>query len=162
MAYLKVKNLEPGVCHGKLTILKKLENSKWLVECSACDSRVEMLQYEFKKLKTCGCFKRSRGTNEQGHIHNGYVRVHRPDHPRSDSSGWMYEHTEIMEAMLGREMIPGENVHHKNGIRHDNRPTNLELWNRNQPSGVRASDRVEYAIEILKLYKPEILKDGIL
>lgn len=46
----------------------------------------------------------------------------------------------------------GENVHHINGRRDDNRPENLELWVKTQPSGQRAQDLVAYAKEILKEY----------
>lgn len=40
----------------------------------------------------------------------------------------MMEHKAVMEAKLGRKLVKGESVHHKNAIRHDNRPENLELW----------------------------------
>ncbi len=71
-----------------------------------------------------------------------------------------YEHHVVMEQMLGRSLLKGENVHHKNGDRADNRPENLELWTKSQPPGQRVADKVTWAIEILKLYAPERLSDG--
>ena len=50
------------------------------------------------------------------------------------------QHRIVMEAILGRRLIKGESVHHKNGLRHDNRPDNLELWVGPIRSGVRAND----------------------
>lgn len=67
---------------------------------------------------------------------------------------WAGEHRHVMEAMIGRRLIPGENVHHKNGVRDDNRPANLELWVKPQTPGRRVSDLVDW---VLATYRPEIL-----
>ena len=57
------------------------------------------------------------------------------------------EHRVVMERVLGRSLLPGENVHHKNGNRFDNTPENLELWYRGQPSGQRVDDLIAYIVK---------------
>ena len=47
-------------------------------------------------------------------------------------------------------------VQHHNGVRDDNRAVNLELWTRPQPTGIRVSDAVAWAREILARYEGDV------
>ena len=97
---------------------------------------------------------KSAQIGERRKTKNGYVMLKVADSQTAEYPNlyWKSEHAAIMEKHIGRSLLPGENVHHKNGIRDDNRLENLELWSKAQPAGQRVTDKVQFAVEILQQY----------
>jgi hypothetical protein len=99
----------------------------------------------------------------KGHLaKNGYRYLNKIGHPNAIKTGKcrarIYEHTFVMSEHLGRPLKKNETVHHKNGIRDDNRIENLELWHRGQPPGQRLEDKIKWAMDLLKEYGYDVKK----
>lgn len=120
-------------------------------KCGHCGKDFETPRYKDIKYccKRCARFgmaqtKRSEGTD--GHLNKqGYKVISR-------ESKAMLEHRHLFEKHLGRPLHPWENIHHKNGVKADNRLENLELWVTRQPKGQRVEDMTAWAIEFLLAY----------
>ena len=74
---------------------------------------------------------------------DGYVLIYQPNHPNSDKWRYIREHRLVMEEHLGRYLKSNEFIHHKNGIKTDNRIENLELFNEHQHKSIEAKKRWE-------------------
>lgn len=83
----------------------------------------------------------------------GYVVEYSPDHPHA-SSRCVLQHRLVMECVLGRILDPSEIVHHKNGVKTDNRPENLELHTRH-------SHGMEHAEELRALLSAPLDRERV-
>jgi len=119
--------------------------------------------------RSCGCMLNKNPRRGNTHpcwrggrtiASTGYVRIKLPNHPRADTKGYVAEHALVMEQSIGRPIVLGETIHHKNGIRGDNRIENLELWVGNHTSGQRMNDYVE-EIKALRLKIDQLVEENI-
>lgn len=117
-------------------------------ECPSCNA-VYLTRWDRQICCSRSCARRLRAkthgpNNWKGGTYrhtNGYIKQLAKGHPRADQDGYVMQHRLVMEARLGRYLLANEYVHHKNGVRDDNRDENLELWmTRKDPCGQRNVD----------------------
>lgn len=72
---------------------------------------------------------------------DGYIAIYFPDHPHSTKEGYVMEHDLVMEALIGRHLLPDECVHHINESRDDNRKENLKLMTKKEHMSYHAKKR---------------------
>jgi hypothetical protein len=103
------------VCMGREKIVERSQ-------CGVCGKQVAGIKSKWCSRKCSGVAQRLFALRQQK---SGYIKT-----KKESSDGRLvdtYEHRVVMEQMIGRELLSSETVHHKNGVRNDNRPENLEL-----------------------------------
>lgn len=69
---------------------------------------------------------------------NGYVLIRvGTEHHLADVRGYAYEHRVVAEALMGRRLRAGEQVHHIDGNKQNNSPANVEVTTSRAHHGVR-------------------------
>lgn len=163
---LRINN---GDVFGRWTVIRQVESHpkfryrQYLCRCKCGTERYVNVQLlRTGRSISCGCRMADWNKERRGEKHpcwkggrsldsSGYVQV-RFWGPDGELVTYR-EHTHVMEQHLGRKLFPGENVHHKNGRRADNRFENLELWTTTQPAGQRPEDLLVWAHEIIDRYE---------
>jgi|26BtaG_2_1085354.scaffolds.fasta_scaffold00122_35 hypothetical protein len=110
------------------------------LECLACSKIFEVWPSRLKRGDTQFCsLKCARSVRSgtkapcwKGGIkfekHAGYVLLFKPDHPHSDSTGYIKRARFLTSETLGRPLKEKEVTHHINGIKDDDRIENLYLF----------------------------------
>lgn len=152
-----------GKRYGKTIVLGKsrtrTESNLALYHCR-CDCGNEFDTYVSKLISQghCGCEKYvGKPIGHKFKKKNGYVMIKVKNDLRASINNYRYEHVVVIESMMGRSLQEGETVHHKNGLRWDNRPENLELWESSHRPGQRISDVIDFCTKYLSKYAPERL-----
>jgi hypothetical protein len=139
--------------------------TRWLCLCDCGNKKIMLGSNLRNTTKSCGCLLYRRGEDSCFYKGNWYTNSNgymiRTVRDKDGKSKHVSQHRIVMEEVLGRKLLPNENVHHINGIKTDNRPANLELWVKTQPCGQRASDLLSFSLNILKQYAPELLLPNI-
>jgi HNH endonuclease len=123
-------------------------------KCSHCHKRIIKVKSKWAGIKFHFCGRACHGLYQTahaiGHITpQGYLAV-------GHKGKVIRIHRAIVEKRIGRKLKPTETIHHKNGVRADNRSRNLELRVSYHGEGQRPVDLIrwlkrDYPLEFAKV-----------
>ncbi len=106
--------------HGQRNICK-------IKDCNGIVEGWGWCRKHYKKWRKYGDPLMGRAKGIGKYTKEGYVLVRKKDWPTARKDNYILEHRLVMEIHLGRSLNKNEIVHHRNGIRDDNRIENLGL-----------------------------------
>ena len=130
---------------GEIKNFKKTVTQKFIwLACKSCGKERWVRFCPSRPPNLCrGCYDRDRKNlahrGEDSHawkggrrtVKGGYITINvspdDPFFPMADRNHYIPEHRLVMAKHLGRCLDKSEHVHHKNGVREDNRIENLEI-----------------------------------
>ena len=108
----------------------KKKNRKWVwTACVVCGRErwIEVVRGKPRRTSCHRCAVYKGGTTYDKGYRQILVETTDPFHPMAASNRYAPEHRLVMAKHLGRCLQPWEHVHHRNGIRDDNRLENLSI-----------------------------------
>lgn len=127
------------------------QRTRYVETCKTCGKKFGTVPSKAKQYCSRSCAMTGRVRAGEFHKPIGYTRKHPNGYVVIKTErGWLFEHRVIMEKFLGRRLTSTEHVHHKNGVRDDNRLENLELWTGKDPLGQCVNDKLDHFEEVLR------------
>lgn len=151
-------------------LIKKLYVDEKLSAVAIAKQQNVSPQTIFRRLKHLNCLRSAEeiatlysGANSHmwkggKRLDNGYIMVLAPDHPRAPKDGYISEHSLVWEEYHHKSLPKGWVIHHLNGIRTDNRPSNLVAMTVKRHGSVTRNEPYKKRIRELEIENRKLRK----